>query len=123
MLYKIISIYFLFIFGFVSAQQYHPVDAKVLAYPKSFSSIEKLVEKIQSDFTTDYDKARAVYVWIANNVSYDLKALRDSRVVSIEAKSTYELQKELDRLKAKRVNQVFKKKKECVSIILNYIKQ
>ena len=111
MIYKIITIYFLFIFEFVSAQQYHPVDAKVLAYPKSFSSIGKLTERIQYDFQTDYDKARAVYVWVANTITYDLKAKSNPKVITIESKSTYEFEQKYNRLKIKRINKTFRSKK------------
>ena len=53
------------------AQKYNAVDKVVLKYPKSFSSTEKLAERIEKDFTSDYDKARAIYSWIAFNVKYD----------------------------------------------------
>lgn len=56
------------------AQKYGKVDEIVLKYPKHFSSTEKLAERIQKDFTSDYDKARAIYSWIAFNIDYDLAA-------------------------------------------------
>ena len=60
----------------VSAQDFSSVDARVTAYPNSFASPEKLAEKINSDFDTPVEKARAVYTWIAKNVRYDLNEMR-----------------------------------------------
>jgi hypothetical protein len=54
------------------SQKYNAVDKIVLKYPKQFDTTEKLAERIQKDFTSDYDKARAIYSWIAFNVKYDL---------------------------------------------------
>lgn len=60
------------------AQTAEEVDAKIKLYPKAFSSVDRLAERIKSDFTTEYSKARAVYTWIALNISYDLqKSLRN----------------------------------------------
>ncbi|PIF33739.1 transglutaminase superfamily protein [Flavobacterium sp. 9] len=54
------------------SQKYSAIDSIVLKYP-SFGSTEKLAERIQKDFTSEHDKARAIYSWIALNLDYDLK--------------------------------------------------
>ncbi len=36
-------------------------------------SIEGLAQNINSDFTTETQKARGIYTWIANNIDYDVK--------------------------------------------------
>ena len=41
-------------------QNHNAVDNIVLKYPKSFNSTEKVAERIQKDFDSDYDKARAI---------------------------------------------------------------
>ncbi len=56
------------------SQSYTTVDAAVGNYPKSFASPEKLAERIKVDFTSEEQKARAIFTWIALNVRYDLKA-------------------------------------------------
>ena len=61
----------------VFSQDYAKVDQLVKSYPKSFSSPKKLAERINADFTTETDKARAAFVWIAHNIQYDLKAYKD----------------------------------------------
>ena len=59
------------------SQQYSKIDTAVKNYPESFSTPEKLAEKINQDFKTDEEKARAIFDWIAYNVRYDLSAYRD----------------------------------------------
>lgn len=72
---------FVFIFLFINvvflnttiAQKDIAVDNIIKKYPKSFNTTEKLAERIQKDFSTDYDKARAIFTWLALNMSYDTK--------------------------------------------------
>jgi transglutaminase/protease-like cytokinesis protein 3 len=61
-------------FTFLKAQQLSPIDATVAQYPKTFESSEELAALINTDFTTDEDKARAIYSWITRNVEFDVKA-------------------------------------------------
>lgn len=46
------------------------VDEKVFHYPQ-FNSINDLAVKIASDFSSDKEKVRATYTWIADNIRYD----------------------------------------------------
>jgi transglutaminase/protease-like cytokinesis protein 3 len=57
-----------------SYSQYEKVDAKVRTYPKSFSNPKQFADKINADFKTDTDKARAIFTWAAINIRYDLRA-------------------------------------------------
>ena len=56
------------------SQSYSTIDDAIANYPKSFASPEKLAEKIKTDFTSEEEKARAIFTWIALNVQYDLKS-------------------------------------------------
>lgn len=58
------------------SQDYTRIDNLVQAYPKSFSNPQKLSDKINADFTTEIDKVRAAYTWIAHNIKYDLNAYK-----------------------------------------------
>lgn len=58
------------------SQKYNAIDSIVLKYP-DFGNTEKLAERIQKDFTSEHDKARAIYSWIALNITYDLKTYLD----------------------------------------------
>lgn len=75
------------------AQKYNAIDSIVLKYP-NFGSTEKLAERIQKDFSTERDKARAIYSWIALNLEYDLKAYLNS-----PKQKSYTSKNEADRLK------------------------
>lgn len=57
-----------------NAQDYAKVDNRVKAYPKTFSSPDKLAELVAKDFSSESDKARAIFTWIATNVKYDYAA-------------------------------------------------
>ena len=61
--------------NFTFSQKISEVDKIVAKYPKSFDSTEELAQKIDKDFKSDYDKARAIYSWIAFNIKYDYDAL------------------------------------------------
>lgn len=65
---------FLLLAAISHAQSYTAVDDAIKKYPKSFASPEKLAEKIKTDFTSDEEKARAIFSWIAFNIRYDLNA-------------------------------------------------
>ena len=65
----------LLLFPAANFAQYEAIDAKVRMYPKSFSDARKIADRINEDFTTDSDKARAIFTWIALNIQYDMKAL------------------------------------------------
>lgn len=90
------QILFLLLFSFLSAfceaQDYKKVDAVVMDYPKSFSSTKKLAQRIAADFSNDFEKVRAAYTWIANNIVYDPV---ESRGYHIEYSTKAELEIQL----------------------------
>jgi len=69
----LLAILFLALANITQAQDYSKVDNVVNSYPKSFSSPEKLAEQINTDFTSETDKVRAIFTWIGSNVRYDLR--------------------------------------------------
>jgi transglutaminase/protease-like cytokinesis protein 3 len=73
MKYIFLSLIISFSFYKAISQDYQKVDKIVDKYPHSFSKPEKLAELINKDFSTDVDKARAIYRWIALYVAYDVK--------------------------------------------------
>jgi transglutaminase/protease-like cytokinesis protein 3 len=58
----------------IFSQEYEKIDKIVDGYPGSFSKIEKLADQINKDFSSEKDKARAIYRWIAMNIKYDVDA-------------------------------------------------
>ncbi|QXP79027.1 MULTISPECIES: transglutaminase domain-containing protein [Winogradskyella] len=67
----LVILFFICFSTFGWSQNYKKADSLVLTYPSRFSSATKLAKRISSDFSTDFDKVRAIYTWIANNVAYD----------------------------------------------------
>jgi transglutaminase/protease-like cytokinesis protein 3 len=54
---------------------YSKVDSFVLKLPDyKTRSVAKLTKKITKPFSTDYEKARAIFIWITEHISYDCKA-------------------------------------------------
>lgn len=70
--------FLLFTFQFSFSSGYKKVDSIVKNYPKKFKSIDSFAERIESDFSTDIEKTRAAYFWIANNISYDYYSLNNN---------------------------------------------
>ena len=56
------------------AQDYKFVDDKVKNYP-DFTDINVLIIRVNNDFETNIDKARAYYTWISTNIDYNKNAL------------------------------------------------
>ena len=69
---KQLLFFFLFISIATNSQEFKKVDSLVLEYPR-FSKVEDLATKIDRDFTSDEDKARAAFFWLAKNIRYNLK--------------------------------------------------
>lgn len=71
---QLLTILLLLLGAVTYAQDYAKVDNVIASYPSSFKSVDDLAEKINADFTSDEDKARAIFTWIATNVRYDMDA-------------------------------------------------
>jgi hypothetical protein len=53
------------------SQDFSKVDSIVQSYPERMRSMEALTDRIATDFKTDVEKVRAVYVWMTNHIEYD----------------------------------------------------
>jgi transglutaminase/protease-like cytokinesis protein 3 len=114
---SIIQLLFFSLF-FIDAysQDYQRVDNIVGSYPTSFHSPLELADKIKQDFSSESDKARAVFTWIALNISYDMEAyLNPKSSKSFSFKSELERDLKLAKIKNKEINTVFKKHKGVCS--------
>ncbi|MDR7210941.1 transglutaminase domain-containing protein [Flavobacterium piscis] len=93
-------------------QKYNAVDNIILKYPKNFNSTEKLAERIQKDFDSDYNKARAIYSWIALNIQYDYALfLKPTKVQGFTYSTEAEKQRKIQDLNDKLTQKTFKSKK------------
>ncbi|WP_179008504.1 transglutaminase domain-containing protein [Winogradskyella forsetii] len=107
---------FLLIFFLISiqlsfSQSYASIDSIVSTYPKKFKSIEQFANRIRHDFETDIEKTRAVYFWIANNITYDYKTFRKNKKnKKIRSKSKADYEAKLHVYNRKLARKVLRKK-------------
>ncbi len=96
-------LFFLLISTATFSQGFEKIDAKVLQYPR-FSNVDDLANKIESDFSSDVDKVRAAFFWLAKNIRYNLKEYYNPRQryyrfsYSTEAEKQQKLQAVKDKL-------------------------
>lgn len=97
---------------FSFSSDYTKVDSIVKNYPKKFKSIENFAKKIESDFSTDIEKTRAAFYWIANNIAYDYEDYKSGKsvykAISYNTKEEYNAKLQMQQLKY--ANQCLKKK-------------
>lgn len=79
--------------SWVFSQKYNSVDSIVDNYPKNIIKTETLVELINKDFSKQDEKARAVFRWVATNISYDVSLAESMNYISKNAFS-YKTEKE-----------------------------
>lgn len=48
-------------------------NKEIVSAYKKYTSCDKLAEKINSDFTSEQDKASAIFLWITQHIKYDYK--------------------------------------------------
>ena len=89
---KQLILFFLFLTSTIGAQDFTKVDAKVIEYPR-FSNVKNLVVQIEKDFSTDKEKARAAFFWLAKNIRYNLKEYYNPRQRSYRFSYTTEAEK------------------------------
>ncbi|QOG01742.1 transglutaminase [Flavobacterium sp. MDT1-60] len=104
------------------AQKYSAVDNIVLKYPKNFSTTEELAKRIDKDFNSDYDKARAIYSWMAFNIKYDFNAfLNPPGTQSFSYRNEAEKQRKIQELNDNMLQKAFKSQKAvCEGFTLLY---
>ncbi|MEO6903143.1 MAG: transglutaminase-like domain-containing protein, partial [Bacteroidia bacterium] len=57
----------------VKVNEYATVDKKALQLPDSLTkNTDFIASYITSNFTTDKDKSRAIFIWVASNIQYDV---------------------------------------------------
>jgi hypothetical protein len=109
LLFLFLNVFFL---QYSNAQKYSAVDKIVLKYPKNFDTTEELAKRIEEDFTSDYDKARAIYSWMAFNIKYDFNAfLNPPRTQSFSYRNEAEKQRKIQELNDNMLQKAFKSQK------------
>lgn len=71
-------LFFLLIATATVAQNFSKVSEQVSSYPKLIT-VEKLANKIASDFSLKETQVKAIFYWITHNIRYDLVEFRNPR--------------------------------------------
>ena len=105
---KQLLFFFLLLSFSIQSQDFTKVDAIVSKYPR-FTKVEDLANKISTDFSSDENKARAAFYWLAKNIRYNLKEFYNPTQRSYKFSYSSELEKEqkLQALKDKLVRNTF----------------
>lgn len=94
------------------AQKYNDVDRTIVKYPKKISSTEDLAGRIQKYFTSEHDKARAIYTWIALNIKYDYASfLKPQRTQGFSYSTEAEKQRKIKQINDKLIQKTFDSQK------------
>ncbi|HEY1194624.1 transglutaminase domain-containing protein [Flavobacterium sp.] len=112
---KILFLYLLLnsiTYNFAFSQKISEVDKIVAKYPKSFNTTEKLAERIEKDFDSEAERARAIYSWMAFNIKYDYNAfLNPPKVQGFSYSSEAEKQRKIKQLNDNLIQKAFKSQK------------
>jgi len=102
----ILTLFLWFTAADVHAQNFDNVDRRVRLYPKKYATTNQLARQIQQDFTSDLDRVRAIYTWLATNVSYDLKTLYNGETqINFSYTSQEDLKRKLTAINTHTANQ------------------
>lgn len=104
------SLIFLFSVSVFCQTDYSSIDRRVTSYPK-FTSATELSQKIQSDFKSDPDRTRALFTWIATNITYDLNEAKSGSQIAYKFSSPEDRQKKEFEFRTALVSKTMKTKK------------
>ncbi len=58
----------------VTMNEFSKIDKKALQLPDSFTKTSELIASyIKSNFATDKEKTRAIFIWVVSNIKYDIE--------------------------------------------------
>lgn len=96
----------------IYAQNFDNVDSRVSLYPNRYASADQLANQITKDFKNDVDRVRAIYTWLATNVSYDLKMIYNGEAqINFSYSGQEDLKRKLAAINTHIVNKTLRTKK------------
>lgn len=102
----------LFFVGFIQAQNFQTVDERIRSYPKNITSAEQLAAQIAHDFSTDTEKVRAIYTWLATNIRYDVVKFNKGDIrINFSYTDQRDLQQKINAVNNHTVNETMRTKK------------
>ncbi|MBK6283649.1 MAG: hypothetical protein IPF54_14265 [Draconibacterium sp.] len=110
---SILTILLILVYGFVLKGQIRDeIILTVNEYPETFSNYFDLAEKISHDFDSPQDRVCAIYLWIANNIAYDIKTYKSKKKSKTYSYRTHKQKiKREEKYNNKTIQEVFQKRK------------
>lgn len=87
------------------------VDNKIANYPTRFTSYEDLTNRIKNDFTTDEQRAKAAFAWIAQNIAYQTKGINKVQKIRFSYTSEADLQAQKEQFRRELAQKTIRSKK------------
>lgn len=85
---------FLIFSASVLCQDFSSIDKHASRHTRAIgSSIDQLGDHLLKVCNTDIEKARAIYVWLTSNISYDIAALRSNQITNCDANHVFHKRK------------------------------
>ena len=73
--------------------EFEQIDVFARMAPKNIETIDNLVKYLSEKATTDIEKARLIYVWLADNISYDERAYNSNSIGDNSAQTVFKTKK------------------------------
>jgi transglutaminase/protease-like cytokinesis protein 3 len=88
------------------------VDSFAMSFNKEYTDAADLAKQLTAPFKTDFEKARVIYAWVANNIRYDYKKFKEHKTtVHFRAKSKQEIDKKMQAAREKEIVTTLRSKK------------
>ena len=91
--------------------QFQQVDLHAASIKEKPTDAATLAQKLTEPFTTDLEKSRAIFMWIALNVQYDCKKFHNPQRPQIRATSKKELKEKVEKWQEDQVEKTAKSKR------------
>ncbi len=90
---------------------YTKADSIAANFSETTQTVAELAQKLSASLSSDHEKARVFYMWLAHNVRYDCRKFHNRKKPNIKARSKAEYEKKRKALYDKQVLKTMKYKK------------
>ncbi|MBI1226951.1 MAG: hypothetical protein GC192_17095 [Bacteroidetes bacterium] len=95
----------------IAQTDYGRADAFATNFNEPYADMADLAQKLTAPFQSEEERARVLFIWIAQNISYDCKKFHNPTRHSVSAQSKEELLRKRQEVEAKEMAKSFKAKK------------
>ena len=98
----------------IHAQNYEKVDSYARSIKRAGRNSEKIAKKLTEPFELETEKARAIFIWITENIAYDCKLYHEGmkrKPLKITGKTEAEVASIINNMRLKRIRRAMAKGK------------